>query len=85
MIMQDDDPRAFWQTLAMGRVAGVNLSAAVVDGWLARSEFSRLVACCAACARADECNHFLAQPLPWPRPLPAFCANAAELSALATG
>lgn len=85
MIVQDDEPRAFWQTLAMGRVSGVNLSAAVVEGWLARAEFARLVQRCAACARQDDCNRFLAEPLPWPRPAPGFCANSAGLAALAPG
>lgn len=83
MIVQDDDPRAFWQTLAMGRVTGVNLSGAVVEGWLERAELARLIDRCAACDRQDDCNRWLGQPLPWPRPVPAFCANASGLAALA--
>ncbi|HMO71068.1 MAG TPA: DUF6455 family protein [Paracoccaceae bacterium] len=85
MIVQDDDPRAFWQTLAMGRVSGVNLGAAVVEGWLDRAEFDGLVDRCSDCGRQDDCMHWLGQPQPWPRPAPDFCANATGLSMLSGG
>ncbi len=82
MIGYEDTPRAWWLTRGMARVSGVNLSQAVVEGWLRRSELAHLIERCAACNKGDACNRWLATSGP-ARQMPDFCPNKAEIEALA--
>lgn len=75
-----DAPRAFWTTLGMARVAGVNLSRAVVDGWLTRREMGELVLACDTCDKSRDCTAWLATATSGP--LPDFCCNKTAIEAL---
>ena len=44
MIGYPDSPRAWWLTRGMARISGVNLTRAVVDGWLNREELAEMLA-----------------------------------------
>ncbi|MFN3973221.1 MAG: DUF6455 family protein [Gemmobacter sp.] len=82
MFVHDTSPQAYWLTLGMARVAGANLPAAVVEGWMRREELGRLVDRCGTCGRDDACMSWLARaPVPAPH-LPAYCPNAPEIEAL---
>lgn len=74
-------PGAFARTRAMARAVGLDLTAAVVDGWLSRSELETLIGRCATCGRGEDCARFLSSALPGAA-LPALCANGAALQAL---
>jgi hypothetical protein len=74
-------PKAWGLTRGMARVIGVNLTDAVVEGWLARAELADLVDRCQACDRSADCTHWLARTVK-AEVLPAFCANKAEIEAL---
>jgi hypothetical protein len=74
-------PAAFGRTKAMARMAGIDLTAAVVEGWLTRSELEALISCCASCGRSGDCAPFIATALPGAL-LPAYCANKPDLDAL---
>lgn len=76
-------PRAYWLTNGMARLAGVNLPAAVVDGWLTRNELARLVGRCQCCGLTPDCTGWLATAQA--APLPDFCCNKSEIEALSTG
>ena len=65
-------PRAYWRRNGMARLAGVNLPAAVVDGWLNRTELARLVGRC-RCGMTPDCTGWLATARA--APLPDFCRN----------
>jgi hypothetical protein len=81
MIGYPEAPRAWWLTRGMARVSGVNLSQAVLDGWLERRELSSLIARCAACGQGNSCDDWLAQSGP-ARTMPGFCPNKPEIEAL---
>lgn len=83
MIGYTDSPQAWELTRAMGRVLGANLTGAVVEGWLARTELGALVDICAACSQKTACRDWLAQAGSAPC-MPVFCANKAALEALST-
>lgn len=85
MIMQQDNPQAFWLTLGMARVAGANLPAAVTAGWMTRKELANLVARCSRCGRDSDCRAWLAQARGPMDPLPRYCPNAPEIESLAEG
>lgn len=74
-------PGAFGRTRAMARAVGLDLSGAVVEGWLSRAEMEALVSRCASCGRSGACDPFLATA-PRGSPLPAFCANKPALDCL---
>lgn len=81
MIGIADETGAWTLTKAMARRAGVDLPAAVVEGWLTRPEVSRLVCTCERCGLTSLCTDWLATPrVPH---LPAFCRNKDEIEALA--
>lgn len=82
MIGYPEAPEAWWLTRGMARVSGVNLTQAVVEGWLQRGELDALIARCAACARGQTCLNWLAQSGA-ARAMPGFCPNKAEIEALA--
>jgi hypothetical protein len=65
----------------MARVLGVNLTHAVVDGWLTRPELARLLDRCQGCGRSADCTAWLAHEVSAPA-LPGFCPNKGPLEAL---
>jgi Family of unknown function (DUF6455) len=81
MIGYPEAPKAWWLTRGMARISGVNLTGAVLDGWLQRDELEELVVRCAACGRAAECERWLSQS-GTAREMPAFCPNKARIEAL---
>lgn len=84
MIGYVEAPRAWWLTHGMARAAGVNLPGAVVEGWLTRKELARLVTRCQGCGCSALCTSWLGSAR-WPAALPGYCANKAEIEALAPG
>lgn len=78
-----ETPRAWWLTRGMARIAGVNLSQAVVDGWLSRDELDSIVTRCGACTSTGRCDAWLSRS-GGAGQLPAFCPNKAALEALGT-
>lgn len=81
MIGYVEAPMAWGLTRGMGRVLGVDLVDAVVDGWMRRGELATLVDRCQACGRAEACTGWLAGHLR-AEALPSYCANKAALEAL---
>jgi Family of unknown function (DUF6455) len=81
MIGYPDAYRAWWLTRGMARISGVNLSHAVVEGWLQRTELDELVVRCAGCHLAADCEGWLAKSGP-ERTMPAFCPNKPAIEAL---
>jgi Family of unknown function (DUF6455) len=81
MIGYVEAPMAWGLTRGMGRVVGVNLTDAVVEGWFSRSELAALVDRCQACGRSVDCTGWLAGHAK-AEALPAFCANKAGIEAL---
>jgi hypothetical protein len=65
----------------MARICGVNLSRAVVEGWLPRAELDGLVARCATCRRTAACEGWLARSGAL-RAMPDFCPNKLSIEAL---
>ncbi len=81
MIGYPETPRAWWLTRGMARVSGVNLSQAVVEGWLRRSELACIIERCAVCTQGDACDKWLAAS-GGARKMPEFCPNKADIEAL---
>lgn len=81
MIGYPDAYRAWWLTRGMARISGVNLSHAVLDGWLRRSELDRLVLRCAGCRLSASCEGWLARSGA-ARTMPDFCPNKPAIEAL---
>lgn len=81
MIGYVEAPRAWGLTRGMGRAVGVNLTDAVIEGWLSRAELAELVERCQACERSTECQGWLARHVT-AEALPAFCPNKAGIEAL---
>lgn len=81
MIGYVEAPKAWGLTRGMGRVIGVNLTDAVVEGWLARAELAELVDRCQACGRSEDCTRWLGRHVT-AEALPEFCPNKAPLEAL---
>ncbi len=82
MIGYAEAPRAWGLTRGMARVAGVNLTDAVVDGWLTRTELAGMVDHCLRCGHVPACTDFLAHQVQAVS-LPAFCDNKPGIEALA--
>lgn len=82
MIGYPEAPKAWWLTRGMGRISGVNLPRAVVDGWLRRAELADLVARCAACQQGAACESWLAMSAR-AQSMPDFCPNKRGIEALA--
>ncbi len=81
MIGYPEAPKAWWLTRGMARVSGVNLSHAVLEGWLQRAELEDLVTRCAACNRKSDCEAWLARSGP-AQVMPDFCPNKTGIEAL---
>lgn len=80
MIGYSKAPAAYGLTQGMARAAGVNLPAAVFDGWYRRDELDRLVDRCDRCGQSVKCSGWLAAVRA--APLPDWCRNKAEIEAL---
>jgi hypothetical protein len=76
-------PMAYWLTQGMARIAGVNLTSAVVEGWLTRPELATLVGRCQKCGLSQRCMGWMAEPQR--PPLPDYCRNKGEIEALNPG
>ncbi|MEZ5796520.1 MAG: DUF6455 family protein [Paracoccaceae bacterium] len=81
MIGYAEAPRAWWLTRAMARISGVNLSQAVVEGWLSRDELSHIVTRCEACSEVECCDRWLAHSGA-ETAMPGFCPNKSVIEAL---
>jgi Family of unknown function (DUF6455) len=82
MIGYPEAHKAWWLTRGMARISGVNLSRAVVEGWLQRAELDLLVARCATCETAKQCEGWLVRSGA-ARTMPDFCPNKPGIEALA--
>lgn len=81
MIGYPEAPRAWWLTRYMARISGVNLSHAVVEGWLLRDELAEIVARCASCGRGGACETWVATSGSALQ-MPEFCPNRNGIEAL---
>jgi hypothetical protein len=77
-------PRAWAYTRGMARVLGLNLTAAVVEGWLSREELASLVHRCEICPCSAKCTAWLACTVT-ASAAPEFCPNKQAIEALAPG
>lgn len=81
MIGYVEAPMAWGLTRGMARVLGVNLTDAVVDGWMSREELAELVDRCQACDRSCDCVPWLGM-MARAEALPAFCKNKSAIESL---
>lgn len=79
--VDEEGPRAWGFTRGAARVVGVDLTGAVVDGWLRRTELAALVQACQKCAASEPCTDFLAHTVS-SETLPGYCPNKAAIEAL---
>lgn len=84
MIGYVEAPMAWGLTRGMARVLGVNLTDAVIDGWMSRDELAGLVDRCQACGQDAQCMDWLARTAK-AQTLPGCCANKRALEALVQG
>lgn len=77
----NEDPRAWGYTRGAARVVGVNLTGAVLEGWLARAELAALVQVCQGCDSLQPCTDFLAHTVR-AETLPGYCPNKAAIESL---
>ena len=81
MIGYVEAPMAWGLTRGMARVLGVNLTDAVIDGWLSREDLATLVDRRQACTQSTKCLGWLAHAQKGAS-LPDYCANKSALEAL---
>lgn len=81
MIGYVEAPKAWGLTRGMARVLGLNLTRAVLDGWLTRDDLAELVDRCQTCDRSCDCTAWLAHKVS-SEALPNYCANKPLLEAL---
>jgi hypothetical protein len=81
MIGYTDAPRAWGFTCGAARVVGVDLTGAVVDGWLSRRELGAMVETCTSCGQEVPCTDWLAHTAKAEQ-LPVYCPNKAVIEAL---
>ena len=77
----DEGPRAWGFTRGAARVVGVNLTGAVLDGWLDRAELAAMVKACHDCSASEPCTDFLARTVS-SEALPGYCPNKAAIESL---
>ncbi|MFM2390026.1 MAG: hypothetical protein RLZZ437_1581 [Pseudomonadota bacterium] len=82
MLGYADAPEAWGRAQRMAQARRLNLAAAVVDGWLNRSELGELVDQCRTCLKGVQCNAWVSDHRFAPA-VPAFCANKPLIEALA--
>ena len=82
MMGYTESPLAWGHARGMARTVGVNLTDAVVEGWLSRTELACVVEVCGRCAHLAECTQWLAHTVT-AEALPGFCPNASAIGALA--
>lgn len=75
-------PSSYRRAQGMARAAGVDLAAAVVDGWLRRDELAGLLRRCEACRLTPLCS---GRRRGAAAPLPGYCCLKRDLEALAAG
>lgn len=80
MLAFGEAPQAWALTRRMVQAAGVDLPAAVREGWLTRSDLAGLVARCQACAAGTDCATWVPQRR---RAVAEFCPNGDEISQMA--
>ena len=81
MIGYTDAPRAWGYTRGAARALGVNLTDAVLEGWLTRDELGRMVDTCTSCGQSSPCTDWLAHTVKADH-LPAYCPNKAVIESL---
>ncbi len=72
---------AFGLTRGMARAAGIDITEAVVEGWLTRGELAELVDRCLVCDAGGDCLAWLGRAAETVD-LPGFCDNKQALEAL---
>lgn len=81
MLTYGEAPMAWGLTRGMALVIGVDLVAAVTEGWLARDELGALVEACQGCASQALCAAWLGAT-PRAAALPSYCPNKSDLESL---
>lgn len=76
-----DAPRAWGLTQSMAEACGVNLTGAVLDGWVSRADLTEIVEKCACCGQTEACETLVAGAEAQSAD-PAFCPNTQTLAAL---
>ena len=76
-----DAPRAWAFTRGAAHVVGVNLTEAVLAGWISRRELAEMVETCTGCSQAEPCTGWLART-PAAEALPVYCPNKSVIEAL---
>lgn len=69
------------RTWRMARALGLDLSGAVLDGWLNRQDLSHLIAQCGTCGKDGHCTDWL-QHGHTQAERPEFCPNTPEFEVL---
>lgn len=81
MIAYVEPPKAWGLVRGMARAVGVDLVAAVHQGWMSRADLGHLVETCEACDRSERCTLWLATHVSAEAP-PPFCRNGKGLAEL---
>ena len=81
MIGVVDAPRAWGQVRGMARSVGVDLVAAVTEGWMTRAELGAMLDTCVGCVHADDCLIWLGGHVSSDLP-PSFCGNGPTIAAM---
>lgn len=74
-----ETPKTYRAAREMAKVAGVDLTSAVFDGWLRRDELKLLLQRCDGCGRSPGCT---SQSEISPVPVPDYCRVKPDLEAL---
>lgn len=82
MLMGTGETESFWRTQGMARALGVDLTEAILNGWISRSDLGAMVANCQLCPHSTDCAKWLATHGAGSASLPEFCASKAALEAL---
>lgn len=81
MIGYVEAPKAWGLTRGMARVLGLNLTRAVLEGWLTRDDLAVLVDRCQTCDRSCDCTVWLSRMVSC-EALPTYCPNKPALESL---
>ncbi|MBZ4021264.1 hypothetical protein CKO11_02140 [Rhodobacter sp. TJ_12] len=69
----------FWITRGMARRMGVNLTAAMQEGFLTQADFAAMILRCRECPGVDGCMAYLSSSSPAQGETPDWCQNRAIL------